>query len=222
MRSIVICIGANCVMAFNVQAQICSMSTPFANDEYANANFHRNNDDFLKIKGDLPFIQPNPTKSSDRTWPLAKLYVSARMLNIRNAPNGEIIGQTHRGMRVRIYAKRGNWLAITTPRPKSEWSGGTISWVHKSYVTKIKPAAYTYKELIKYCPIEDMAAHMIMENNNANCESINGYMKMTQLSYWLDRKGVKKYQKHLIKRLNQEPLNVIKNIKTYCFQLRKK
>lgn len=86
---------------------------------------------FARLK---PPTDPEPIEPSTPNVPLPDAVemgrVAASTLNFRRTPNGVITGSLPRGVVLRIHARDGDWLNVTTP-------AGYTGWVHGGYVEKM-------------------------------------------------------------------------------------
>ncbi|MGQ1692034.1 SH3 domain-containing protein [Acinetobacter baumannii] len=69
---------------------------------------------------------PKQTTGSDKTQSsveevIESKYINANSLNIRDKPNGHIVGKLGRGEKVDIYETRGNWARISLNSSSPQW-----------------------------------------------------------------------------------------------------
>ncbi|MEJ7879202.1 SH3 domain-containing protein [Acinetobacter baumannii] len=69
---------------------------------------------------------PKQTTGSDKTQSLVEeviesKYINANSLNIRDKPNGHIVGKLGRGEKVDIYELKGNWARISLNSSSPQW-----------------------------------------------------------------------------------------------------
>ena len=116
--------------------------------------------DFFDQIGDLQYIPGDK--------PYASLYVSSSQLNVRDAPNGNIVGKVFKGQRVFVYARRGNWLAIRMQNKRL--------WVHQGYLRYTKRGAPTLKELKDVCSFKNMSLMLSEDVKTPECQSVAAYV----------------------------------------------
>lgn len=210
---VVLCMG----FSVNTQAQICDVNVIISKP-----HSHINNDVFLNTKTDLPFISPQSTNNGDADILYARLFVSADILNVRNTPNGKIIGKRFRGERIFLYAKKGNWVATSPLKSKSQPWHTPPKWIHILYVTKDRPYPISKQKLSDECGVESLVLHLKSRRKTGKCAYVYRYINMAGAFQHYSYVGGLAYRRALIDRLKQEPPSVIKALPPNCFNLNAK
>lgn len=73
-------------------------------------------------------IEPTPTPEPPEETKVAWVNTQSLNLNVRNAPNGDVIGSLPKGTQVLVYEVQGDWARI-----------GNNKWVANSYLTYSEP-----------------------------------------------------------------------------------
>ena len=95
-------------------------------------------DELLAISDDLPFILKADqivAKAGQKSI-YSYFWINADVLNIRSGPGleHEIVSETYYGNRVSIFAKKGDWVAITKG-VKYKNTDVKPTWVHLNYLS---------------------------------------------------------------------------------------
>ena len=127
-------------------AQVCSINTMPTRINYGDAT------DLLSGDKDIDLNEDSTSE------PLARAWVNTRFLNVRDAPHyGNINGMVFLGEPVYLFAKTGDWVAISRPVTLSGNEFGQLTWVHKSYLAAYPPnQKITLNALKSKCSFEQM------------------------------------------------------------------
>jgi N-acetylmuramoyl-L-alanine amidase len=85
---------------------------------------------FKGRKNDVEVIDAPETTNPVDSYEAQVVVDRGDKLNVRNAPNGDVVGTLYSGLVVTVLKRNGNWLYMKTP-------GGYFGWVYGTYLSKI-------------------------------------------------------------------------------------
>lgn len=116
--------------------------------------------DFFDHVGDLEYVP--------REKPYAELYVRSDQLNVRDTPNGKIVGKVFKGQTIFVYAKKGDWVSISRR--------DQTLWVHKSFLSYRRDGRVSSRKLEAVCSFEDMELLLAEDVITPGCKSVATYV----------------------------------------------
>ena len=121
--------------------------------------------DFIKLNENLEF-------QLDQHY-YAELYVKPKFLNVRNSPQyGDVVGTTFSGQKIPIYAKSGEWVAISRKFENFE----NQFWVHSRYLSPTKTDRIAENGLLSRCGLDEMVRMLDGIERTNGCKSVQKYL----------------------------------------------
>lgn len=161
-----------------------------------------NGGQLLEMRRDLPFIE------NDRRNRYSEFWVTAGVLNIRSGPGLQhgVLSQTYFGNHIFVYAKRGDWVAITKD---FEHKGQKLParWINIKFLSPRRITNQVDIEVLKgQCGFEAFGRRTrvlsFSQNKYDPCFAVYNYLMHQN---WLSKKHVysKKYEDW--RQLQQDP-----------------
>ena len=119
---------------------------------------------FLQMNKDFALIDEHKS--------LTTLYVSSKFLNARSSPKfGPVVGTLFRGQKIRVYGRKGNWVAFRPQKGRH-----LVYWAHIDYLSFSSRGKTTVQELHSKCSIDEMVEHLEDKSVNRSCYWVAEYL----------------------------------------------
>ena len=168
-------------------------------------------DELLAISDDLPFILKADqivAKAGQKSI-YSYFWINADVLNIRSGPGleHEIVSETYYGNRVSIFAKKGDWVAITKG-VKYKNTDVKPTWVHLNYLSADRINQQVDTQVLRdkcsfktYGELDINKLYSYPHNTYRPCVSVLGYLNNQR---WLSGTPHTYWQEYEVWRKSQE------------------
>ena len=146
---------------------------------------------FLALSDELPFLE--------ETYPrYSQFWIDTDVVNVRSGPSQqhEIVSETYYGNLEFIYARKGDWVAISPPY-KSKHTELNSGWVHMKYLSANRITGQVAPSVLKgkcdfqtYGKLEKEKLFSHAYHTNSLCASVLKYLRHQRLlsgkahTYW--------------------------------------